>query len=386
MTARRAAIGAGLLVTVAVVVVFCWRLRDERAQAPANIRIVQSDVTGEQWIRWDDNSSDEAGFRGSVRLLRDGGVIAISELNTPRPGESQAPVTPFDSKYAGEGCYDAVIKVEAVTMDGDTLAAKDARATVCIDEGGSVRYEPFEWVPEPLVFPEPPPDEARARVIRDADNDNVYELTFDIAVPPQLILTTSRVYTEAGHLIDERNLSAVSGETASIELDPAEGLAAEACYRREFVSWTIRVDILRGWTTTTQPVCLQDGVAGFPVVDDPNVAVPATATNVRVAKDEAGSWRIEWRDNSDNETTFELLVSVLAEGSGDFVYQQGVSAGPNETSVLVPQEVLALASGCYLTTIYVFVERFDTANGIPGNISLRLCLDAAGATFEASIP
>lgn len=383
MTARRAAIAGGVLLALAVGVVFWWQLRDDRSQAPANIRIVQSDVTGEQWIRWDDNSGDEAGFRGSVRLVRDGGVIAISQFNTPRPGESQAPVTPFDSKYAGEGCYAVIIRVEAVKVDGHVLPADEAALDVCIDEGGWVRYEPFERVPEPLVFPEPPSADVVHRLI---GIDAGYQLTFENTAAADRILTTSRIYTEAGLLVAERDLRHVTGTTPFLDIEPGDGLTGVGCFRREFVSWTIRDGILRGWTTARQPVCLDQSTASFPLVDEPDVAVPAAATDVRVVKGSAGEWRIKWRDNSDNETAFELLVSVIAEGSGDFVVQKGVSAGVNETAVNVPQEVLGLPGGCYLTTVYVFSERFDTANGIPGNTRLRMCIEGVAAVFETAPP
>ena len=357
-----------------------WMLRDDASQAPSNVRIVQSDVTGEQWIRWDDNSAEEAGFRGSVRLIRDEEVIAISMFNTPRPGETQTPVTPFDSKYAGEGCYGAVIAVEAVQRDADVLAADDAHLTVCINEAGSARYEPFEYVPEPLVFPEPPPGDVRTRVIRSGEGG--YRLTFENATSADWVLTTSRIYTDAGHLVYELDLPTISGETASIQIDAGEGLPAQGCFWREFVSWTIREGVLRGWSATRQPVCLSDASATFPVVDDPSAPPPPAATDVQVVKDASGDWRIEWRDNSTDETAFELLLSVSAYGSGDFVVQKGISAGPNETSAAVPPEALALPDGCYMTTIYVFSERFDTANGIPGNIARKMCIDGVSATFE----
>jgi hypothetical protein len=380
MTTTRAAIAGGAVLALVTGAAGWWLLRDDGSQVPSNVHIVQSDVTGEQWIRWDDNSDGEAGFRGNVRLLRDGAVIAVSTFNTPRAGESQTPVTPFDSKYAGEGCYDAVIEVEAVMTGADVLPAEDAYLTVCIDESAFVRYQPFEYVPEPLVFPEPPPGDVLTRVIRTGESE--YQLTFENATTAEWVLTTSRVYTEAGQLVHEQDLPTVSGDTPSIEIDPGEGVPAQGCFRREFVSWTVRDGVLRGWTAARQPVCLSDAFAIFPLVDNPNTPPPAPAIDVRVMKEAAGAWRIEWRDNSDGETGFELLVSVSAEGSGDFVVQKGVSAGSNETSVVVPREALALPDGCYMTTIYVFSERFDTANGIPGNITLRMCVDGADTTFE----
>jgi hypothetical protein len=367
-------------------------------EAPSNVRIVQSDVTGEQWIRWDDIDG-EAGYRGSVRLV-DGadGVVAVSDFNTPRPGEAQSPVTPFDSRYAEDGeCYEGIVRVEAVMPDGTTRAAPELTLHICI-ENGMPRYRPFEYVPEALVFPEPAPGNVLAHVERSPAGQ--YSLAFDGAShDAEYLLTTSRVYTEQGVLVCEiAPTAAIAGNADSMHVDPGECLlpadpqsmpggrppgSYDACYRRDFITWTIDDGILGGWSAVSRlPVCYGDVVSTFPTIDNPEPIIPASASNVGIVRDSGGQWTITWDDNSDNETGFEILVSVQELDGETFVRSATTDRTSEYTTAGLPLDMASLGARCYRTTIYVFSERFDNASGLPGNTAFRMCVQNGDATFE----
>jgi hypothetical protein len=393
VTPGRAAIVAGAAAIAFAAVAAWWLLRDAASAAPTNVRIVQSDVTAEQWIRWDDNADGEAGYRGSVRLLNDtGGVVALSDFNTPRPGESQSPVTPFDAKFARDGCYDAVIRVEAIMRDGEIVPADDAAVRVCI-EGGTAKYTPFQYVPERLDFPTPEPGLTLALTRIARDHIGNYSLAFEEAAKAKYMLTTTRVYTEAGELVYEAEMDTVPGGTPQIPIDAGEGLRPpttgdtpvsiyDGCYRREFVTWTIDGGVLRGWSAISRlPVCYGEVESFFPTIDNPEPVIPASTSNVGIVRDSGGQWTITWDDNSANETAFEILVSIFETDGQAFVVQQGITAGADQTTAAFPSEALSLPARCYQATVYVFSERFDSANGIPGNARWLMCVDGGDLNF-----
>jgi hypothetical protein len=266
-------VAAIVVVVAAIAAISLFRGETSGSEAPSNVRIVQSDATGEQWIRWDDNSSDEAGYRGSVRLLNDAGeVIAVSDFNTPPPGEAQTPATSFEPRYIDDGaCYEGRVNVEAVMRDGSTLAAPEATLHVCI-EGGTPRYRPFVYTPEALTFPEFSPFLVQGTV--QVAPTGQYSLSLEGSARTDYVLTTTRVYSEEGKLLHEAPMGTVPGSTTSIHIDAGEGLLPldpqsmpggrppgiyDGCYRREFVIWTIEDGVLDGESRTPRlPVCYRN--------------------------------------------------------------------------------------------------------------------------------
>lgn len=372
--------GFAIIVALASVAALAvWLLGQHSPSVPANVHIVQSSSTGEQWIRWDDNSDDEAGFRGVVRLQQDGAVIALSMINPPAPGQSQSPAPAFGLPELGEGCFDAVISVEAVTATGGLRPAVDAPGTVCIDSEGRNVYQPSLAVPEALRFPEPVPGDLRASIEKIGTGS--YRLVFEGAANAKTIMVTSRTYDGAGLLVDERELPVVSGRARSIDLVDDEGLPP-GCYVREYVVWSIDDGVLRGWSSIRQPLCMEGGRATFPDIDNPNAPPPAPAADVHVSGHADDAWRIGWQDRSTDETAFKVLVSVWNQAGSEFVMQSSAAAAANRTRVPFPAEVLSLSVGCYRVTIYVFAERHNTANGLPGNVTVIMCLAEGGARFE----
>jgi hypothetical protein len=169
----------------------------------------------------------------------------------------------------------------------------------------------------------------------------------------------------------------------------AQGIGArppgyyDGCYRRDLITWTIEDGVLDGWSTVSRlPVCYGEVVSTFPTIDNPEPVIPNSASNVRVLRDSGGQWAIAWDDNSDNETGFEVLVSVFELDAETFVRTAATTATPDAVGRLLPLDLTLLEPRCYRTTIYVFSERFDSASGLPGNAVFRMCAQDGDATFE----
>jgi hypothetical protein len=105
---------------------------------------------------------------------------------------------------------------------------------------------------------------------------------------------------------------------------------------------------------------------------------------VRVIGDAASGYTVHWRDNSNDETHFEILVSVW----NDDLSVSGRAVGradANATAVaMLPLEPPAPPDGCYTATIYVFSARAQSASGLPGNTATTLCSNAGIITLPAA--
>lgn len=107
---------------------------------------------------------------------------------------------------------------------------------------------------------------------------------------------------------------------------------------------------------------------------------PAAASDVRVVRDDLGGWRIEWRDNSTDETGFDVGL-WLVDHTGF-----GLAVVPaNTTSLVVPDPLPTdYPAGCYTTRVLVFSFREQSASGLPANTELPMCFNARRTLFPAT--
>jgi len=111
---------------------------------------------------------------------------------------------------------------------------------------------------------------------------------------------------------------------------------------------------------------------------------PAVVSDVRVVQDASGTYIVTWRDNSDDETRFE--VGIWATNAlGDTVLSVGLGrSSENATSFHILSPWNNLEEGCHTAHVLVFAVRGDQANGMPGNATLPLCRSGGMTRFPSA--
>jgi hypothetical protein len=170
--------------------------------------------------------------------------------------------------------------------------------------------------------------------------------------------------------------------------EPLGGVPVGRCYRAEFLVYALgEPDEILGepGTLETQLCVGNDGRFSFPSLPVDNAPPPASASDVRVVANGRGGYTVTWRDNSQDETNFQVGIGVVrADGSGVGGFGLGMVPA-NRTSLDVALALLEIPTGeCYDATIYVFAARGGNASGWPGNTTLPLCVEATRIVFPTA--
>jgi hypothetical protein len=104
---------------------------------------------------------------------------------------------------------------------------------------------------------------------------------------------------------------------------------------------------------------------------------PPSTSHVAVRSTDGDAWLLTWRDNATDETHFD--VGMSATSLTGHIAAIGMAILPPDTESFLlqrPQMRAALGEpGCYAVTFYVFSVRDRDAWGLPGNTTVRMCVD-----------
>lgn len=218
-------------------------------------------------------------------------------------------------------------------------------------------------------------DDARLEWQDNADGETGFVVTVEARSPD-------------GAEVDAARLGATPAGQTYIVLPRALAVPAGRCYDATFAVYAAAPpDEIMGepGVLKTQMCVGNDGRRSFPALVADTAPPPAVATGVRVLPDGRGGYRVTWRDNSDDETRFDIGIGVMRQdGAGVGGYALGfVSA--NVESFDVPLRLLEIPVGeCYDATVYVFAARGETASGLPGNLTLPLCVEDTRIVFPSA--
>lgn len=123
-------------------------------------------------------------------------------------------------------------------------------------------------------------------------------------------------------------------------------------------------------------ICVLVALTAALLVTTARAEPPAPASDLRVVA-RNGGWSLTWKDNSDNEATFQPGILVLNE-SGTIVNSVDMAAvGENVTSAPIRDSLNPsdppFPAGCYRALLLVFAKGTDGAVTWPGNAYTRIC-------------
>ncbi len=252
------------------------------------------------------------------------------------------------------------------------------------------------WIPSFAVFAQ---DAAwSVRVVH--TSSGTYQVQWDEPVPVERRVVRLQVRSQDGVVSKEFELADLGGPGETLlDLQPLLfGTEPGRCYEATFRVYPLTAAgaPTGGPGAATVRLCTDSqNNAGFPdialVPRDPLPYAPPSPTDVHLRRDGA-VWRLEWRDNSDDETSFDPGAVIL-----DRPWDQGgvaiggIDLAPLPTGVTavtfsIPASVGGEAppDGCHYAMFLVFSLGDDGAAGLPGNTTVPVCTRAGLFSFPES--
>jgi hypothetical protein len=216
-----------------------------------------------------------------------------------------------------------------------------------------------------------------------------YQVRWQEPVPAERLVVRMQVRSEDGVLSEEFELADFGGPGETwLDLQPLLfGTEPGRCYDATFRVYplTRAGDAAGPAGAVTLAMCTDaQNNATFPDVPlvplDPPPYTPASPSDVLVRRD-GDVWRLEWRDNSNDETSFDpgavILDRPLDQGGAAVggIDLPPVVAGATEVVFDIPASVGGEAppDGCHEATFLVFSVSDGGAVGLPGSTTVPVC-------------